>query len=136
MITQMCPEIGADHPDCSPVLGFFATVSLLKSDTVTPSCAQKEAPRERGRAARVPVQCCCRRRISACRPFSVLACSRCRNCRFFWALWSWFSRLDAAILGCSDPATNRWRTVTVGYPARTQILTPRPGSAGIPEFYC
>lgn len=45
MITQMCPEIGADHPDCSPVLGFLAAVSLLRSDT------QKEAPAERGRAA-------------------------------------------------------------------------------------
>lgn len=49
-----------------------------------------------------PVQCCCRRRISACRPLRVPACSRCRNSRFFCALCSWFSRFVAAMV------TSRW----------------------------
>lgn len=63
-----------------------------------------------------PVQCCCRRRISVCSPFSVLACSRWRKSRFFCALCSWFSRFVAAMLTSRWPAgdTKLWSL----FPAR------------------
>lgn len=81
----------------------------------------------------VPVQRCCRRRSSSCSPFRVLACSRCRNSRFFWALCSWFFRVEVAILTLPR---NRHGIVMVGYLAHTGILPLQPGSAGMAEFYC
>lgn len=81
----------------------------------------------------VPVQRCCRRRSSACSPFRVLVCSRCRNSRFFWALCSWFSRVEVAIFTLPG---NRHGIVMVSYLAPMGILPLQPGSAGMAEFYC
>ena len=74
----------------------------------------------------LPVQCCCRRRISACSPFSVLACSRCRNSRFFWALCSWFSRFDAAIVARGYPVSEE----TQRRHGRLPCMRGDPHSAG------
>lgn len=75
----LCPEI--HKPKVYTVMGSTA-------QQFPRPCEKRQALTQHQHPPQVPVQCCCRRRISACRPFRVLACSLWRNKRFFWALCS------------------------------------------------